>query len=64
MDLNIIPTIAGLSIALFVIEKMLSQAGKSNYAFVIDLIGFLILLGVAAGMMSKLFRTTISYFPL
>lgn len=63
MDFSVIPIVAGLGFFIFVVEKIFSQAGKSNYAFIIDLLGFVLLLTILIPAIFKLLRTTIFYFP-
>lgn len=64
MNTDIITQVVAISVFIFITEKTLSQAGKSNYAFIIDLIGFIILLIMVVASINKLVRTSLFYFPI
>lgn len=64
MNFSMLPLAAGVGIFIFVVEKIFSQAGKANYAFIIDLLGFVLLLALVIPAIFKLVKTTLIYFPI
>lgn len=63
MNLDVIPKICGLGIFVFAAEKVFSQAGKQNLAFLVDFIGFLLALGTVIKMIQDLFNYVGNSFP-
>lgn len=55
MDVDLIFKIAGIGMVTAVLHTVLAKSGKEEYAFIITLVGIVIVLGVVVNMVSKFF---------
>lgn len=56
VDVNAIFQIAGIGIVIAMIHTVLKQMGKEDMAHWVTLIGFVVVLFMVVGMLSKLFQ--------
>lgn len=56
MDVDIIFKIAAIGIVTSVLHTVLAKSGKEEFAFIVTLVGIVIVLGVVINMVSKLFE--------
>lgn len=64
MDVDIIFKIAGIGIAIAVINQILSKAGREDYALMTTLAGIVIVLFFIIRMISEFFDTVKTLFQL
>nr|WP_315019870.1 stage III sporulation protein AC [uncultured Aminipila sp.] len=64
MDVDIIFKIAGIGIAIAVINQILSKAGREDYALMTTLAGIVIVLFFIIRMISEFFETVKTLFQL
>lgn len=55
MDIDLIFKIAGIGILVAIIHTLLAKSGKEEYAYIVTLVGLVIVFGVVANLVSKLF---------
>lgn len=55
MDVDLIFKIAGLGMIVAVIHIVLEKSGKEEYAYLVTLVGVIIVLGFVINLVSKLF---------
>ncbi len=55
MDVDLIFKIAGIGMVTAVLHTVLAKSGKEEYAFILTLVGIVIVLGVVVNMVSKFF---------
>lgn len=56
MDIDLIFKIAGIGILVSIIHTLLAKSGKEEYAYIVTLVGLVIVFGVVANLVSKLFE--------
>lgn len=64
MDVDIIFKIAGIGVAIAVINQILVKAGREDYALMTTLAGIVIVLFFIIDMISKFFETVKTLFQL
>lgn len=64
MDVDIIFKIAGIGVAIAVINQILAKAGREDYALMTTLTGIVIVLFFIVDMISKFFETVKTLFQL
>ncbi|MHC1722212.1 MAG: stage III sporulation protein AC [Aminipila sp.] len=64
MDVDIIFKIAGIGIAIAVINQILSKAGREDYALMTTLAGIVVVLFFIIRMISEFFETVKTLFQL
>ena len=61
-DLSLIFQIAGVGIVLVILDKVLDQSGKKEYATLANLVGVVIILTMMIQLISRLFSSVKSMF--
>lgn len=61
-DLSLIFQIAGVGIVLVIIDKVLDQSGKKEYATLANIVGVVIILTMMIQLISRLFSSVKSMF--
>ena len=61
-DLSLIFQIAGVGIVLVILDKVLDQSGKKEYATLANIVGVVIILTMMIQLISRLFSSVISSF--
>ena len=61
-DLSLIFQIAGVSIVLVILDKVLEQSGKKEYATLANIVGVVIILTMMIQLISRLFSSVKSMF--
>ncbi|MBC2580322.1 stage III sporulation protein AC [Clostridium sp. DJ247] len=64
LDISLIFKIAGLSILIIVLDKVLKSMGKDEYAVVTNLAGIVMILMLVINLVGKLFSTVRTMFQL
>mgnify|MGYP001576628978 CR=1 FL=1 len=64
LDVSLLFRIAGVSILIIILDKILETSGKSEYAVVINLAGITIILMMVITLISKLFDAVRTMFQL
>jgi stage III sporulation protein AC len=64
LDVSLLFRIAGVSILIIILDKILETSGKSEYAVVINLAGITIILMMVITLISKLFDAVKTMFQL
>lgn len=64
LDINLIFKIAGISLLIIVLDKILETTGKEEYAMVVNLAGIIIILMMVLQLVSKLFDEVRTMFSL
>ena len=63
-DLSLIFQIAGVGIVLVILDKVLDQSGKKEYATLANIVGVVIILTMMIQLISRLFSSVKSMFLL
>ncbi|ABG86242.1 TPA: stage III sporulation protein AC [Clostridium perfringens] len=61
-DLSLIFQIAGVGIVLVILDKVLEQSGKKEYATLANIVGVVIILTMMIQLISRLFSSVKSMF--
>lgn len=61
-DLSLIFQIAGVGIILVILDKVLDQSGKKEYAALANLVGIVIILTMVIQLISRLFSSVKTMF--
>ena len=61
-DLSLIFQIAGVGIVLVILDKVLEQSGKKEYATLANIVGVVIILTMMIHLISRLFSSVKSMF--
>ena len=61
-DLSLIFQIAGVGIVLVILDKVLDQSGKKEYATLANIVGVVIILTIMIQLISRLFSSVKSMF--
>lgn len=61
-DLSLIFQIAGVGIVLVILDKVLEQSGKKEYATLANIVGVIIILTMMIQLISRLFSSVKSMF--
>ncbi|EOU1724307.1 stage III sporulation protein AC [Clostridium perfringens] len=61
-DLSLIFQIAGVGIVLVILDKVLDQSGKKEYATLANIVGVVIILTMIIQLISRLFSSVKSMF--
>lgn len=61
-DLSLIFQIAGVGIVLVILDKVLDQSGKKEYAALANIVGIVIILTMMIQLISRLFSSVKSMF--
>ncbi|EGT3615738.1 stage III sporulation protein AC [Clostridium perfringens] len=61
-DLSLIFQIAGVGIVLVILDKVLDQSGKKEYAALANIVGIVIILTMIIQLISKLFSSVRTMF--
>ncbi|WP_447409658.1 stage III sporulation protein AC [Clostridium perfringens] len=61
-DLSLIFQIAGVGIVLVILDKVLDQSGKKEYATLANIVGVVIILTMMTQLISRLFSSVKSMF--
>ena len=61
-DLSLIFQIAGVGIVLVILDKVLDQSGKNEYATLANIVGVVIILTMMIQLISRLFSSVKSMF--
>ncbi|MDZ5252775.1 stage III sporulation protein AC [Clostridium sp. LIBA-8841] len=61
-DLSLIFQIAGVGIVLVILDKVLDQSGKKEYAALANIVGIVIILTMMIQLISRLFSSVRSMF--
>ena len=61
-DLSLIYQIAGVGIVLVILDKVLEQSGKKEYATLANIVGVVIILTMMIQLISRLFSSVKSMF--
>lgn len=61
-DLSLIFQIAGVGIVLVILDKVLEQSGKKEYATLANLVGVIIILTMIIQLISRLFTSVKTMF--
>ncbi|MGG5462454.1 stage III sporulation protein AC [Clostridium sp. B9] len=61
-DLSLIFQIAGVGIILVILDKVLDQSGKKEYAALANLVGIIIILTMVIQLISRLFSSVKTMF--
>ena len=61
-DLSLIFQIAGVGIVLVILDKVLDQSGKKEYATLANIVGVVIILTMMIHLISRLFSSVKSMF--
>lgn len=61
-DLSLIFQIAGVGIVLVILDKVLDQSGKKEYASLANIVGVVIILTMMIQLISRLFSSVKSMF--
>ena len=61
-DLSLIFQIAGVGIVLVILDKVLDQSGKKEYATLANIVGVVIILTIGVALISRLFSSVKSMF--
>lgn len=61
-DLSLIFQIAGVGIVLVILDKVLDQSGKKEYATLANIVGVIIILTMMIQLISRLFSSVKSMF--
>ena len=61
-DLSLIFQIAGVGIVLVILDKVLDQSGKNEYATLANIVGVVIILTMMIQIISRLFSSVKSMF--
>lgn len=61
-DLSLIFQIAGVGIVLVILDKVLDQSGKKEYATLANIVGVVIILTMMIQLISRLFSSVKSMF--
>ena len=61
-DLSLIFQIAGVGIVLVILDKVLDQSGKKEYATLANIVGVVIILTMMIQLISRLFSSAKSMF--
>ncbi|EGT0694734.1 stage III sporulation protein AC [Clostridium perfringens] len=61
-DLSLIFQIAGVGIVLVILDKVLDQSGKKEYATLANIVGIVIILTMMIQLISRLFSSVKSMF--
>lgn len=56
MDVDLIFKIAGIGFVTAILHTVLAKSGKEEYAYLVTLVGVVIVLGVVINLVSKLFN--------
>ena len=62
VDLSLIFQIAGVGIVLVILDKVLEQSGKKEYATLANLVGVIIILTMIIQLISRLFTSVKTMF--
>ncbi|WP_300349885.1 stage III sporulation protein AC [Clostridium sp.] len=62
VDLSLIFQIAGVGIILVILDKVLEQSGKKEYATLANLVGVIIILTMIIQLISRLFTSVKTMF--
>ncbi|OFI07589.1 stage III sporulation protein AC/AD protein family protein [Clostridium acetireducens DSM 10703] len=64
LDISLIFKIAGISILIIILDKILISSGKDDYAVVTNLAGIIIILMLVINLINRLFNTVRTMFQL
>ena len=64
LDIGLIFKIAGFSVFIIILDKILKTSGKEDYAVITNLAGIIIILMMVINLISKLFTTVRTMFQL
>ncbi|WP_251859484.1 stage III sporulation protein AC [Clostridium sp. Marseille-Q2269] len=64
LDIQLIFKIAGVSILVIILDKILKSSGKDDYAVVTNLAGIVVILMMVINLISKLFNAVKTMFQI
>ena len=64
MDIQLIFKIAGVSILVIILDKILKSSGKDDYAVVTNLAGIVVILMMVINLINKLFNAVKTMFQI
>ncbi|NMA86534.1 MAG: stage III sporulation protein AC [Tissierellia bacterium] len=64
MDIDLIFKIASIGILLSILHTLLNKAGKEEFAYIINLVGVIIVFGMVITLIAKFFNDIKSIFRL
>ena len=64
LDVSLIFKIAGVSILIIVLDKILKTSGKDDYAVVVNLAGIILILMMVLSLVNELFNEVRTMFQL